>query len=107
MDVINSLNLGIKLIGYADDNTIISDGTVNGRQLKINLNYFLNLINYMVNKKHLIMEIPKQKYIVFDIDGNLNDNLHEKKYFDLSIGNNLLFNKNKLVKLLGIILIGN
>ena len=76
LDMINWLELGLKLINYADDNAVISDGTVRGKKLNQNINYSLNLINFITYNKHLIMETSKQKYIVFDINGKSDDEYH-------------------------------
>ena len=65
LELINDLDLGLELIGYADDNTLISNGTVKGKELENNINLVLEIISYIICKKKLKMELSKQKYMIF------------------------------------------
>eukprot|EP01084_Bolivina_argentea_P198827 340340_1 len=100
-DVINDLKLGLFIIGYADDNTLVSDGTVNGDELQQNLQFALDLIGYIAKRKRLWMQTVKQNYMVIS---DIADDDHKQLYFDLKLDEDLINHIYTFVKYLGIAL---
>ena len=62
--------LGICLACYADDTTLESDGTSQGKKLQMDLQTSLDVVGYIAWKKSLISVEDKQKYVVFDADAS-------------------------------------
>ena len=102
VDIINDLKLGIVLIGYADDNSLVSDGSIMGDDLERNLNLCIDLIYYISNKKKLIMEKSKQKYMV--ISDEKDQIKHDHLYFELKIDEEKIDEVHSHIRYLGVIL---
>ena len=64
--VINDLNMGVRLVSYADDNNLISDGTIFGGELQRNINWINGFIRWFIGQRRLFMQTDKQKYIVIN-----------------------------------------
>ncbi len=101
-DVINELNLGVELIAYADDNTLISNGKVKGDQLEKNMQLSMNLIGYIAKKKKLFMQIIKQNYMVISHIKDINS--HKNLYFDLDLYATPITKNYSSVRYLGLLI---
>ena len=104
LDVVNTLNLGIIMIGYADDTSVASTGEFVGAELETKMNYAIDLINYISMKKQLIMHQLKQKYIVIS-DNNtaeIGNELHRQLYLKLQMNGESIDRVYTYVKYLGL-----
>ena len=85
LELINGLNLGLRIPCFADDTAVCSDGSVTEPlQLQDNLNWCSTIIDYISEKKHLILTYIKQLYMV--ISEGRSDDAHKLLYLDLKIG---------------------
>ena len=65
-DFVNTLKLGVELTCFADDTTMLSDGTSEGLALEVGYNEAIEVTTTIARWKHLIFVPPKQKYALFD-----------------------------------------
>ena len=89
---------GVRLPCYADDITLISDGTVAGPALETNLNRAVEICRYIVSKKNIIFVPMKQKYFVLGV--NAGEVAHSRSYFELVMGTDPIEKKFGVVRIL-------
>ena len=100
--IVVSLDLGLFIVLFADDSKLLSDGTVEGEELERNINYALDLIHYIANRRGLKMQSKKQVYIVYPAIYNKEN--HKNKYFNLMMNGNEIKKEYQQVSYLGALL---
>ena len=100
LEIVERMQLGLRLPCYADDVTLQNDGTVHGKQLCKNYNRAIDVVSYVARKKEIIFVFKKQKYIVFKPDGT--DKEHAAEYMDIRMDGAQITREYGCVRILGL-----
>ena len=93
------ISLGIRMPCFADDTSVVNDGSTSGLLLERQLNRVAEVMAYIARLKKLIFVAKKQKYMVLSRGS---DEEHRAEYLNLTINGQQIEREYDCVRVLGL-----
>ena len=100
IDVVNTLDLHVKLILYADDSTLVTVGNASREVLEHDLNWAIEIVHYISLRLGLILQSSKQRYFV--ISSVKKEETYREQFLNITVADEPMVREFESVRFLGL-----